>query len=45
MLTLPSTSEIAEISVRLRVRSGSLAIKGVSETEAPRCAGACAGTR
>ena len=33
MLSLPSTSEIAEISVRLRVRSGSLAIKGVSETE------------
>jgi hypothetical protein len=33
MLSLPSTSEIAEISVRLRVRSGSLAIKGVSKTE------------
>ena len=45
MLSLPSTSEMAEISVRLRVRSGRLAIKGVSETEPPRWAGACAGTR
>jgi hypothetical protein len=33
MLSVPSTSEIAEISVRLRVRSGGLAIKGMSETE------------
>ncbi len=33
MLSLPSTSEIAEISVRLRVRSSGLAIKGMNESE------------
>ena len=33
MLSLPCTSEIAEISVRLRVRSSGLAIKGMTETE------------
>jgi hypothetical protein len=33
MLSLPSTPEIAEISVRLRVRSSRLAIKGMNETE------------
>ena len=33
MLSLPSTSEIAEISVRLRVRSSSLATKGMNESE------------
>ena len=33
MLSLPSTSEIAEISVRLRVRSSGLATKGINETE------------
>ena len=33
MLSLPSTSENAEIFVRLRVRSSGLAIKGMAETE------------
>ena len=33
MLSLPSTPEIAEISVRLRLRSSSLATKGMNETE------------
>ena len=33
MLSLPSTCEIAEISVRLRVRSSGLAVKGMNESE------------
>ena len=33
MLSLPSTPEIAEISVCLRVQSSGLAIKGMNETE------------